>query len=259
MRAPAKGVPHEGGKSETCFAERRSDAEITAELIQVFEIEKTAIDDFKIGIATTITLLRTLDQERGKPKGHIPIGGWRADNLKWLAALSGDIERLEATLSQAPPDANYALFSSHPDPFADFPPEAAEQRRTIERAQWFASVMASLRRRCDHLIEAKLGTPRAVHYRKYLAAEEAYHFLNNLGKNPTPSEDGLFTQTTRLFYEAMTGEMVEDMQRICAGIIKTPPRIRGPTLGRGRIPCDRPKYAVPEDAMIDSGDTPSDA
>jgi hypothetical protein len=228
-------------------ADKRSDAEIVEDIIELFDDnigdaiangveEADARASIEVYVRATIRVLRASDG-LGRP-----VWGYRQENVKAITALRDRIEEVQTALRGLPNAAAVLLFAleergtddrvpaASPDiaprlrqrPSRD--PRALHGRlEAIEaRCRGDVAMLARLRARCDRVIAAAPGKHGNVDYRKEQVAGEAWDFLRVCKKRAGSgsSQKSLFFKASTLFFEAMTGEHGVDLSHACRTVFQ---------------------------------------
>jgi hypothetical protein len=132
----------------------------------------------QVAVRSTVKLLCMLDEAS-------PVRGRKTDNIEDFRALDAQIGRLQEALAEASAPALFLLFSGEDD--IDVPnnvPSVETQGQLLIALRQFTARLASLRKRCKHLLDVKPGEHGSAGVRERLVAIEAWRLLMMSGKIP---------------------------------------------------------------------------
>ncbi len=205
----------------------RSRDEIIADILEAVGA-KSDCDN----VATMVRLMEAI--------GDSPPGaGFQKDNLEyaaklreWICAGIGDDEVQLGGLICVSPGAFGWLLLWGPEDIAALDPEEllspdylslATASLGMERLNSLRLVLMDLRRRCDRLIELRIGKHKNFGYRQQRAAVFSRHLMERY-KLPLAytSRTSPYRVVASLLYEAMTGEYGRDLERACENVARQP-------------------------------------
>jgi integrase len=191
----------------------------------------------EISVRGTINYLLQLHKRLARP-----VWGNRSENLKSLKSVSDTIAALQDALASMPDAALALLFAFEENGTAETIPTEQVQRLILARCKRLTGTLAVFRARCDNLIAEEPGKHGGAGIRQEWAALAARDLLIAHYMKPTINESGPYLAVTGLLYEAMTGEVPDDLSRACKAAIarseKLPTTNPGLFLGR-KIPRKR--------------------
>lgn len=195
----------------------------------------------QVAVRSVVNFLHALDEAP-------PLRGRRTDNIEDFKALDDQIFRLQRTLAELlSPSSLFLLFSDEDDVIPNDLPSAETGKRSLIALQQFTVKLASLRKRCKHLLQVPPGEHGSADVKGRLVAIEAWRLMTMYGKNPRGgTAESLYGKVASLLWEAMTGEPDKDLQWTCKAVLKDAKdgnlslSQRGPTLARRQLPKGLP-------------------
>lgn len=182
-----------------------------------------AVDLTDLYIRAEVALARTIDQERTnyKSKKHLPLWGYRTENIEAFAEVRLRIDNLQKALDGMPSAALFLLFAFEKDGACEDIPSEETQQKTLCRLGELRLMLNRLRARCSQLLDERPGVHKSRKHRYWIAAESAYRIMRLSGLEPASGVcTSVFGKLASLMYEALSGEEAVDIYPVCRDVLK---------------------------------------